>query len=159
MVNSVHFFDDILFGVRGFCPKPELALSLPRREKIKCSSQGVGARLCLKAWRQSSETRHYLENKVCSNSFSFSRRCHQSIHRGNHKLTFLSDDELKHLILRVCCNYGIVFTQVCGNLSQHWTCLGSLLCQGLHLVLTIWTGLTSLPLGPSSTLTQTKWKV
>lgn len=65
--------------------------------------------------------RHYLKIK-CSNSFSFSppEGATNPYTEANYKPTFLSDDELKHLILRVCCNYGIVFTQVCGNLmSQH----------------------------------------
>ena len=52
------------------------------------------------------------ENKVF-NSFSFSplEGATNPYTEANYKPTFLSDDELKHLILRVCCNYGIVFTQ------------------------------------------------
>ena len=52
------------------------------------------------------------ENKVF-NSFSFSplEGATNPYTEANYKPTFLSDDELKHLSLRVCCNYGIVFTQ------------------------------------------------
>lgn len=111
MVNSVHFFDDIFFDVRGQVQSQSSPYLYKERED-KCSSQGQGQGCVWKAW-QSKGNETLSENKVFQLFFS-PEGATNPYTEANYKPTFLSDDELETpysqgmLQLR-----GIVFTQVC----------------------------------------------